>query len=186
MSYMKNRAFFLCHGRVYREGKSRWTQKHFRWLEEQQFAHPVQQVVFQEYVDTVVEARRRVVSFYMPSPLHQASLGATVVNYSVDEDSVEQMSDSRIHPAWIVWARVLSAGRVLVAWSHPFLRSVGSGISAGAASRGLYSKSVEEVLRDIWQDRATPKETRTDDVEWGEGSAPCGRAAGAAGWLTPG
>lgn len=53
-------AFLLRHGRVYREGKSRWTQKHFRWLEEQKFAHPVQQVVFQEYVDTVVEARRRV------------------------------------------------------------------------------------------------------------------------------
>ena len=26
-------AFLLRHGRVYREGKSRWTQKHFRWLE---------------------------------------------------------------------------------------------------------------------------------------------------------
>lgn len=53
-------AFLLRHGRVYREGKSRWTSKHFRWLEEQKFAHPVQQVVFQEYVDTVLEARRRV------------------------------------------------------------------------------------------------------------------------------
>ena len=53
-------AFLLRHGRVYREGKSRWTQKHFRWLEEQKFEHPVQQVVFQEYVDTVTEARRRV------------------------------------------------------------------------------------------------------------------------------
>ena len=53
-------AFLLRHGRVYREGRSRWTAKHFRWLEEQKFAHPVQQVVFQEYVDTVLEARRRV------------------------------------------------------------------------------------------------------------------------------
>ena len=34
----------------------------FRWLEEQKFEHPVQQVVFQEYVDTVVEARTRVAS----------------------------------------------------------------------------------------------------------------------------
>ncbi len=50
----------LRYGRVYREGKSRWTAKHFRWLEEQKFAHPVQQVVFQESVDTVLEARRRV------------------------------------------------------------------------------------------------------------------------------
>ena len=53
-------AFLLRHGRVYREGKSRWTQKHFRWLEEQKFDSAVQQVVFQEYVDTVLEARRRV------------------------------------------------------------------------------------------------------------------------------
>ena len=45
---------------MYRVGKSRWTQQHFRWLEEQRFEHPVQQMVFQEYVDTVMEARRRV------------------------------------------------------------------------------------------------------------------------------
>ena len=43
-----------------RGGKSRWTQKHLRWLEEQKFDSPVQQAVFQEYVDTVLEARRRV------------------------------------------------------------------------------------------------------------------------------
>ena len=42
-------AFLLRHGRVYREGKCRWTQQHFRWLEEQRFEHPVQQVAFQEY-----------------------------------------------------------------------------------------------------------------------------------------
>ena len=53
-------AFLLRHGRVYREGKSRWTQRHFRWLEEQKFKHPAQQVVFQEYIDTVTEARTRV------------------------------------------------------------------------------------------------------------------------------
>ena len=53
-------AFLLRHGRVYRAGKSRWTRQHFRWLEEQRFESAVQQVVFQEYVDTVTEARRRV------------------------------------------------------------------------------------------------------------------------------
>ena len=56
------RAFLLRHGRVYRESKSRWTQMHFRWLEEQKFDNPVQQVVFQEYIDTVMEARTRVAS----------------------------------------------------------------------------------------------------------------------------
>ena len=53
-------AFLLRHGRVYREGKSRRTHRHFRWLEEQRFEHPAQQIVFQEYIDTVMEARRRV------------------------------------------------------------------------------------------------------------------------------
>ena len=37
-------AFLLRHDRVHRGGKSRRTQQHFRWLEEQKFEHPVQQV----------------------------------------------------------------------------------------------------------------------------------------------
>jgi len=53
-------AFFLRHGRVYDTGKSRWTQAHFRWLEAQAFEQPVQQVVFQEYVDAVTQASARV------------------------------------------------------------------------------------------------------------------------------
>jgi len=53
-------AFLLRHDRVYREGKSRWTQRHFRWLETVKFDNPVQQVVLQEYIDTVCEAQARV------------------------------------------------------------------------------------------------------------------------------
>ena len=53
------RGFLLRHGRVYREGKSGWTQRHFRWLEQQKFESPAQQVVFQEYLDTVRERQRR-------------------------------------------------------------------------------------------------------------------------------
>ena len=52
-------AFLLRHDRIY-QGRSRWTQAHFRWLEEQAFRHPVHQVVFQEYVEVVLEAQRRV------------------------------------------------------------------------------------------------------------------------------
>jgi transposase len=44
--------FMLRHGKRY-AGKSNWTQAHYRWLEEVKFDHPVQQIVFQEYVDTV-------------------------------------------------------------------------------------------------------------------------------------
>lgn len=52
-------AFLLRHSRIY-EGKSRWTQAHFRWLEEVKFEAPVQQIVFTEYVNGVKAAQRRV------------------------------------------------------------------------------------------------------------------------------
>lgn len=53
-------AFLLRHGRVYDGGKSRWTQAHFRWLERVKFDSPVQQIVLQEYIETVKEMQRRV------------------------------------------------------------------------------------------------------------------------------
>jgi transposase len=52
-------AFLLRHGKSY-SGKSNWTQAHYRWLEEVKFEHPVQQIVFQEYVDTVKTLTKRV------------------------------------------------------------------------------------------------------------------------------
>jgi transposase len=51
-------SFLLRHGKVY-AGKTNWTQAYFRWLERIKFAHPVQQIVFQEYVDAVGEAQQR-------------------------------------------------------------------------------------------------------------------------------
>lgn len=51
--------FLLRHGKIYRE-KSKWTQSHFRWLEGIKFEIPVQQIVFQEYVDAIKQAQQRV------------------------------------------------------------------------------------------------------------------------------
>ena len=65
-------AFLLRHGRVY-AGKSRWTQAHSRWLEEQKFESPVQQVVIQEYVDAVQQATARVAS--LEAQMHEAVAG---------------------------------------------------------------------------------------------------------------
>ncbi len=62
-------AFLLRRERIY-TGRSRWTQAHFHWLEEQSFELPVQQVVFQEYVDAVMEAQRRVAG--LEEQIHQA------------------------------------------------------------------------------------------------------------------
>ncbi|WUR11599.1 IS110 family transposase [[Empedobacter] haloabium] len=52
-------AFLLRHGKSY-DGKSNWTQAHFRWLEQMKFASRTQQIVFQEYVDTVKALTKRV------------------------------------------------------------------------------------------------------------------------------
>jgi transposase len=52
-------AFLLRQGKRY-EGKSNWTQAHDRWMEKVKFGQPVQQIVFQEYVDTVKAMTKRV------------------------------------------------------------------------------------------------------------------------------
>ena len=52
-------AFLLRHGKRY-DGKSNWTLAHYRWMEGVKFDHPVQQIVFQEYIDTVKAMSKRV------------------------------------------------------------------------------------------------------------------------------
>jgi transposase len=54
-------AFLLRHGKKY-PGRSKWTQAYFRWLEGIKFEIPAQQIVFQEYVDTVKQMQGRVAS----------------------------------------------------------------------------------------------------------------------------
>lgn len=53
-------AFLLRHGKVYDQGKSRWTQAHFRWLETVKFDSPIQQIVLQEYIEAVKALQRQV------------------------------------------------------------------------------------------------------------------------------
>lgn len=52
-------AFLLRHGKVY-EGKSRWTQAHWRWMETITFETPMQHIVLQEYIEAVKDLERRV------------------------------------------------------------------------------------------------------------------------------
>lgn len=52
-------AFLLRYGKSY-AGKSNWTQAHYRWLETMKFGQIVQQIVFQEYVDTVKVLNKRI------------------------------------------------------------------------------------------------------------------------------
>ena len=70
-------AFLLRHGKVY-EGKSRWTKMHWHWLEGVKFDLPVQQLVLQEYIDSVKSSQKRVAALeeQMREALKGWSLGA--------------------------------------------------------------------------------------------------------------
>ena len=52
-------AFLLRHGRRY-PGLSSWTGGHWRWLAQQRFSHPAQQICCEEYCQAVREAGARV------------------------------------------------------------------------------------------------------------------------------
>lgn len=51
-------AFLLRHGKRY-DGKGKWTQAHHRWMEGVKFDQATQQIVFQEYIDTVGALSKR-------------------------------------------------------------------------------------------------------------------------------
>ena len=53
-------AFLLRHGQIYSTGKAKWTKTHAGWLAGIKFDSPVQQIVFQEYLDTVGQLQSRV------------------------------------------------------------------------------------------------------------------------------
>lgn len=52
-------SFLLRHG-IRFAGKKAWTLAHRRWLANQRFPHPAQQVTFQEYVEAIEECGKRV------------------------------------------------------------------------------------------------------------------------------
>ncbi|MCP4341173.1 MAG: IS110 family transposase [Desulfobulbaceae bacterium] len=52
-------AFLLRHDIVY-SGKSKWSKAYFNWLADIAMPHPAQQIVFQEYIDTVSSCSHRV------------------------------------------------------------------------------------------------------------------------------
>jgi transposase len=51
-------SFLLRHGRIF-DGRQHWTLAHRRWLADQSFAHPAQQIVFQDGIDAIADALAR-------------------------------------------------------------------------------------------------------------------------------
>jgi len=59
-AHQRLNAFLLRHGLTYTYGKSKWTLAHRRWLESLKLESPIQQIVFQEYLDAIDQASQRV------------------------------------------------------------------------------------------------------------------------------
>jgi len=57
----------LRHGLQY-SGKTPWSKAHWLWLADVKLPQPAQQIVFQEYVDAISEARAREETAGQPDP----------------------------------------------------------------------------------------------------------------------
>jgi transposase len=75
-------AFLLRHERIYPDGKKAWTKVHRRWLAEQSFAQPAQQIVLEESIEAVRlgEQRRDRVDGYLRAQIPTWSLFPLVRN----------------------------------------------------------------------------------------------------------
>ena len=51
-------SFLLRHGRIY-TGRTSWSKAHFVWLSDQKFDHVAHQIVFQDYINAIHDARQR-------------------------------------------------------------------------------------------------------------------------------
>ena len=56
-------SFLLRKGKSFSEGKSYWTQIHYRWLRVQQFTEPLDQETFNEYLQEVIDQQEKVDRF---------------------------------------------------------------------------------------------------------------------------
>jgi transposase len=75
-------AFLLRHERIYPDGRSTWTKAHRRWLADQTFAQPAQQIVLEECIEAVRqgEQRRDRVDGYLRAQIPTWSLFPLVQN----------------------------------------------------------------------------------------------------------
>ena len=95
-------SFLLRHGRIY-SGRKHWTKPHLRWLAQQKFDHPAQQIVFQDAVDTIEDAATRlrrldeqlaaIVPSWSMAPVVEAYQAMRGVSFAVPVTFVAEIGD---------------------------------------------------------------------------------------------
>jgi transposase len=97
-------SFLLRHGRLF-GGRKHWTLAHRRWLAEQKFDHPAQQIVFQDAIDSIADAVTRlerleqqlvaIVPNWSMAPVVEAYQAMRGVSFMVAVTFVAEIGDVR-------------------------------------------------------------------------------------------
>ena len=97
-------SFLLRHGRIF-SGRQHWSRAHLRWLAQQRFDHPAQQIVFQDAADAIDDAVSRlrrldeqvvaIVPSWSMAPVVEAYQAMRGVSFVVAVTFVAEIGDLR-------------------------------------------------------------------------------------------
>lgn len=144
-------SLLLRHGRIY-PTKRHWTRAHRRWLAEQRFEHPAQQIVFEELIQAVeqVMARRERLEQQMIALLPSWSLQPVVA-------ALQALRGVAMVAAIILAAEIGDFGRFanprqLMAWLGlvPREHSSGAHTSRGAITKAGNGRARRLLIESAW------------------------------------
>ena len=162
--------FLLRHDRVF-TGRKAWSPAHRRWLAGLRFAHPAQQIVLQEQIDTIEEAERRrdrldqqireLVPSWSLAPVVAALQAMRGVAFLSAVVLVAEVGDFRR----------FANPRQLMAWLGlvPSEHSSGAKVERGGITKAGNSRARRVLVEGAWSYRfparvTSPIQARLDDV----------------------
>jgi transposase len=162
--------FLLRHERVF-TGRKTWSPAHRRWLAGLRFAHPAQQIVLQEQIDTIEEAERRrdrlgqqireLVPDWLMAPVVTALQAMRGVAFLSAVVLVAEVGDFRR----------FTTPRQLMAWLGlvPSEHSSGAKVERGGITKAGNGRARRVLVEGAWSYRfparvTSPIQARLDDV----------------------
>jgi transposase len=151
-------AFMLKHGRIYPRKKS-WSMRYLRWLQEQRFDHPAQQIALQELVESVRIVKERIarieaaIEEFLPSwslaPVVSALQALRGVDLIVAVTFVSEIGDMRRFNS----PRQLMGYLGLV----PSERSTGNTVHRGGITKAGNGRVRHMLIESAWTYRHPPR-----------------------------
>ena len=155
-------SFLLRHGRTF-TGHKAWSPAHSRWLAAQRFEHPAQQIVFQDQVDVIADAGKRLerldahlvelVPTWSMAPVVAAYQALRGVSFIVAVTFVSEVGDVRRFDS----PRQLMAFLGLV----PSERSTGESVKRGGLTLAGNRRARRVLVEGAWSYRHPARVTET-------------------------